>query len=1150
MSRDRPIPPQVMKIKLIMVIGACVSMTTATLRAELRVSEFLAVNLNAFEDEELNSPDWIEIENTGDTVVELEGYHLTDDADNLDKWRFPAGLSVKPGAQIVVWASEKDRHTPLTIFQASDPVKPTHTNFRLDAGGEYLALIAPDGETVIHEYADTYPRQVGNVSYGIDENGELGYFKEPSQGAPNGLSVPIGPFIVEVINVTGQPEIGTTESMVIIAEIAEHEFPVDSVTLIHRFMFDSEIRTAMADDGVAPDETAGDGIYTASFNLASIFGSQVEPGEMIRWRIEAEDDQGNVVQDPLYHDEDDAAQYHGTVAQDPSLESSNLDVFHWFIERPSAADNDNGTKASVYFLGEFYDNIHVDIHGQSTRGFPKKSWDFDFNVGHRFNYAEGEKRVKDINMLTNWADKAKVRNTMAYEMYGIGGVGGHWAFPVRIQQNGEFLGTWDMVEDGDEIWTERVGLDPRGVVYKMYNRLDAIGSSDPFSSNGAEKKTRRFEDKDDVQELIDGVVRGSTSEKIDYIYDNVDIASMVNCLVMNSVVNNTDYGHKNYYVYRDTEGTGEWTELPWDVDLSLGRRWISSHNYFYDPIQTTHSPIEGHVHRNRLAELFMSNSTFNDMIYRRLRTMYDHFYGPPGGEPKSDYLLRRLDELVELIDPEGVVSDADLDYEAGLRDMEAKFNQSNGWDNKDTMREAVARIRDEYIPGRRDYVYGLPKLPREQKPWSEFRLRVKEVVFSPDSGNQGEEYLVIKNETGELVDLSNFQVTGAIEHTIKPGTVLPSGSIFSPEQGDLYLVRDARAFRARSESPKGGERLFVQGNYSGQLSSQGETIQILDPDGNVIAEHTYEGDPSPAQQFLRITELMYNPVDPEEGSPHQSRDFEYVELTNTGDSPLDLTGVAFADGIEFAFEEGTMLEPGAVVLLVSDREAFESRYGAGMNILGEYRANLGNSGERLALRDAHDENVIAFRYDQEWFAEADQNGHSLEVADVGQALDQYDLAEGWRASLAVNGTPGSLDGGPVDPQPTGMTYATWQAEHFTADELTDPTTSGPEADANGDGIVNLLAYAFAFGPHDTPVLPRVVRDSEEAFAVSFVQQMESEDLLYRVEASENFISWEEVGEGDLEPTPIEGNAQRVTIKTAPQMETKGHYVRVAVELKP
>ncbi|MGB2806405.1 MAG: chitobiase/beta-hexosaminidase C-terminal domain-containing protein, partial [Sedimentisphaerales bacterium] len=43
-----------------------------------------------------------------------------------------------------------------------------HTNFELNHTGEYLALVAPDGNTVIHEY-DEYPRQLTDISYGLTQ---------------------------------------------------------------------------------------------------------------------------------------------------------------------------------------------------------------------------------------------------------------------------------------------------------------------------------------------------------------------------------------------------------------------------------------------------------------------------------------------------------------------------------------------------------------------------------------------------------------------------------------------------------------------------------------------------------------------------------------------------------------------------------------------------------------------------------------------------------------------------------------------------------------------------------------------------------------------------------------------------------------------
>ncbi len=46
-----------------------------------------------------------------------------------------------------------------------------HTNFELNQEGDYLALVAPDGMAVVHEYSPEYPRQLTDVSYGLTQYG-------------------------------------------------------------------------------------------------------------------------------------------------------------------------------------------------------------------------------------------------------------------------------------------------------------------------------------------------------------------------------------------------------------------------------------------------------------------------------------------------------------------------------------------------------------------------------------------------------------------------------------------------------------------------------------------------------------------------------------------------------------------------------------------------------------------------------------------------------------------------------------------------------------------------------------------------------------------------------------------------------------------
>jgi hypothetical protein len=138
------------------------------------ITEFMASNASNIPLEEGDlldgngeSSDWIEIYNPSDTVVNMDGWYLTDNDANLTKWQFPA-VDINPGEFLIVFASDKKYEDYPGNYPYLDGDGYYHTNFNLDkVPGEYLALVAPNGETVIHEYFPEYPIQLTDVSYGL-----------------------------------------------------------------------------------------------------------------------------------------------------------------------------------------------------------------------------------------------------------------------------------------------------------------------------------------------------------------------------------------------------------------------------------------------------------------------------------------------------------------------------------------------------------------------------------------------------------------------------------------------------------------------------------------------------------------------------------------------------------------------------------------------------------------------------------------------------------------------------------------------------------------------------------------------------------------------------------------------------------------------
>jgi hypothetical protein len=148
---------------------------------------------------------------------------------------------------------------------------------------------------------------------------------------------------------------------------------------------------------------------------------------------------------------------------------------------------------------------------------------------------------------------------------------------------------------------------------------------------------------------------------------------------------------------------------------------------------------------------------------------------------------------------------------------------------------------------------------------------------------------------------------------------------------------------------------------------------------------------------LRITEIMYNPIG--------GNNYEFIEVQNTGSDPLDVGSFTF-QGITYTFPANAIIPPGGVVLLANSGSpsAFASRY-PGAVVFGYFSGNLANGGERIAILDRNGQTVTAVHYDNGngWPAAADGGGYSIEVIDP---LGDPNAPANWRASAALNGTPG------------------------------------------------------------------------------------------------------------------------------------------------
>jgi len=252
---------------------------------------------------------------------------------------------------------------------------------------------------------------------------------------------------------------------------------------------------------------------------------------------------------------------------------------------------------------------------------------------------------------------------------------------------------------------------------------------------------------------------------------------------------------------------------------------------------------------------------------------------------------------------------------------------------------------------------------------------------------------------------------------------IPAGE-FNLAQGDNVLAVEVHQTSAGSSDVVWGMQLEAV-----SLGQPGENNILLDDSVHVKARVVADGEWSALAEAtylldtvkpLRITEIMYNPAAPTPAEVAagftDNDDFEYLELRNIGDEPLEVSGIHFTDGITFTFGDMT-LAPGQYTLIVKNLAAFQTRYGTGFNIAGEFALgdNLNNGGEDLLLEGPVGGIIHDFDFEDDWFDHTDGDGFSLVVRDPGQDLALWDAKDGWRASWTYGGNPGQADPGPVNP---------------------------------------------------------------------------------------------------------------------------------------
>lgn len=121
-----------------------------TFFGKLVINEFMPANSSTAADEFGEYDDWVEIYNSTDEAINLNGYFLSDNHGNRTKFTFP-DVSIDANGYVIVWCDGQPEQGDL------------HTAFRLSSSGEELGLYNQDTTSV--DYVRFGPIS-SDVSYG------------------------------------------------------------------------------------------------------------------------------------------------------------------------------------------------------------------------------------------------------------------------------------------------------------------------------------------------------------------------------------------------------------------------------------------------------------------------------------------------------------------------------------------------------------------------------------------------------------------------------------------------------------------------------------------------------------------------------------------------------------------------------------------------------------------------------------------------------------------------------------------------------------------------------------------------------------------------------------------------------------------------
>jgi hypothetical protein len=962
---------------ILCTVGLAFLLTSASFaQAQVTISEFMANNTKTLADQDRDYSDWIEIHNEGGSPVNLDGWSLTDSIDQPRKWRFP-GVTLGANGFLIVFASGKDRAAVGSEL---------HANFSLDADGEYLALVRPDGG-IATEFAPKFPEQLKDTSYGSVQGIDY-YFSKPTAGASNGAG-----FIALVSDTKFSQDRGfydtpfdltiSTATTNAIIRCSTNGIPPSATNgFVYagpiRISGTTTVRASASRSGYLPSNVDTHTYIFLEDVIRQAPTGQPPPGWPSSWGSNTRDYgmDPDVVNNPLYS---------GTIKSDlKTLPSFSIvmnlnDLFNattGIYANPGQDGRDWERPASIELINPdgskgFQIDAGLRIRGGFSRstGNPKHAFRFFFREDY------GEPKLKYPLFGDQGTDTFDAIDLRTFQNYS-------WSFqgdPTGVFLRDQFSRDTQMAMGHQTERGNFYHLYINGQYWGLYNtdeRPEASYGETYFGGNKDDYDVIKVEAGSYNINATDGDMTAWTQlynlAKAGFVtndayqrvqgknpdgtrnpaYPNLlDLPNLIDYMLVIFYGGNLDAPISNFL---GNTSPNNWYGM---------RNRNGSDGFRFFAHDSEHTLLN--VNENRTGPYTSGDTSVlksnPQWIWQKLGTnaefrllaadhIHRHFFNGGSLTPSAarERFLQRKNEIDRAVVGESA--------RWGDAKRAAPLTRNVDW------LAAINNILNNYFPRRTDIVLS--------------QLRTK--GFYPN-----------------VVAPSFNQFGGNIDRGFRLSMTAPAGTIYYTVDGsDPRLPGGAVAPAALTYS---SPRPLEESTWIKSRVLSGTNWSALNEAGFTVIQ-TFKD--------LLITEIMYNP--PTQNG-RDGDDFEFIELKNVGAAELDLSGVRFAEGLNFTFPIGTKVGPGQFVVLASQREAFASKY-PGVRLDGTYAGHLSNSGEPLTLVHAAGAALASVTYSNQspWPLSPDNAGFSLVPMNPNLNPDLNNPAN-WRASFKSGGSPGQDD---------------------------------------------------------------------------------------------------------------------------------------------